>query len=363
MECSQKPLFHDLSLSGLYDLKIEKPDEEIKKRVKENWDHIAKPVDGMGRFENIVAQIASIAGDVTAKIDKKAVIVLCADNGIVEEKVSQSGQEVTKIVAKEMTEGKSAVCKMAKKAGADRIIVDIGIADTQQIPGVLQKKIRPGTGNFIKEPAMTKEETLKAIKTGIALVEECKRAGYQILAAGEMGIGNTTTSSAVYTALFQCEAKEVTGRGAGLSDRSLLHKRKIIESAIAKYNLYDADVFTVLQTVGGLDIAGMAGIYIGGALFHIPIVLDGMISMTAALVAERILPGVKEYLIPSHKGKEPAVFLLMQALDMEPILNADMALGEGTGAVMMFSLLDMALCVYQNGTTFSEIQMDPYTRF
>ena len=287
-------------------------------------------------------------------IHKKGVLIFCADNGIVEEGVTQSGQEVTLAVAKSMARKGSSVCKMAQSIGAETIPVDIGINSEESIPGVLDRKVRPGTRNFLKEPTMTEEETVRAIVTGIKLVQDCKEKGYGLLATGEMGIGNTTTSSAVTAALLQCEAGEVTGRGAGLTDQGLTRKQQVVRTALETYDLWHADAFTVLQTVGGLDIAGLTGMCIGGALWHIPIVLDGVISMAAALVAE--------HLFPSHLGKEPAAVKLADALQLSPVIHAGMALGEGTGAVMMFTLLDMAMSIYGQSATFSEIAVEQYKR-
>ena len=265
-------------------------------------------------------------------------------------------------VAKSMARKGSSVCKMAQSIGAETIPVDIGINSEESIPGVLDRKVRPGTRNFLKEPTMTEEETVRAIVTGIELVQDCKEKGYGLLATGEMGIGNTTTSSAVTAALLQCEAEEVTGRGAGLTDQGLTRKQQVVRTALETYDLWHADAFTVLQTVGGLDIAGLTGMCIGGALWHIPIVLDGVISMAAALVAEHLFPGVREYLIPSHLGKEPAAVKLADALQLSPVIHAGMALGEGTGAVMMFTLLDMAMSIYGQSATFSEIAVEQYKR-
>lgn len=210
---------------------------------------------------------------------------------------------------------------------------------------------------------MTEEEAVRAIFTGIEMVFQCKEKGYKLLATGEMGIGNTTTSSAVTAALLGCGAAEVTGRGAGLNDEKLVHKQELITEAIDRYGLKEADALRILETVGGLDIAGLAGVCIGGALYHVPVVLDGVISMSAALLAERLVPGTKAYLIPSHKGKEPAVERLAEELELTPVIDAGLALGEGTGAVMLFPLLDMALSVYQDRTTFADIHIEQYERF
>lgn len=363
MECLEKPIWNRYTREELAKLIVKTPDKEIYKKVQSNFDHVAKPIDGLGRFEVLTARIGAIQETEIIDISKKAVIIMCADNGIVEEGISQSGQEVTLAVVRNMADRKSSVGKMAKTIGADTIPVDIGINHKDSIPGVLNKKISFGTRNFRNEPAMTEEEAIKAIFTGIEMVFECKEKGYKILATGEMGIGNTTTSSAVTAALLGCEVTEVTGRGAGLSDEKLVHKQKMIAEAIDKYELKEADALQILETVGGFDIAGLTGVCIGGALYHVPIVLDGLISMVAALLAERIVPGVKEYLIPSHQGKEPATELLAKELGLEPVIDGNMALGEGTGAVMMFSLLDIALSVYQDRTTFSDIRIEQYERF
>jgi nicotinate-nucleotide--dimethylbenzimidazole phosphoribosyltransferase len=344
-------------------IKIDAPNAELQKKIQDNWDNVSKPLDGMGKFETLTAQIGAIQENEKIDISKKAVIIMCADNGIVAEGISQSGQEVTLAVAKSMAAKKSSVGKMANCIGADTIPVDIGINSNEKILGVLDKKIRCGTRNFKYEPAMTEEETIRAIAVGIDIVADCKEKGYKLLATGEMGIGNTTTSSAIATAMLDCKVDEVTGRGAGLSDKGLETKRKVISEAIDKYKLRGKEPLDILMTVGGLDIAGLVGVCIGGAIYHIPIVLDGVISMVAALVAEGIVPGTKAYLLPSHKGKEPAIDNISRALGMEPIIDARLALGEGTGAVMMFALLDMAVSIYQDRTTFSDIEIEQYERF
>ena len=364
MECLQKPIWNKYTRQELEQISIEPPDKAIRKQVIRNWDRIAKPLDGLGDFERMIARIGAICGSDRIDISKRAVIILCADNGIVAEGVSQTGQEVTAAVAGLMGKGLSSVGKMAQVAGVDTIPVDIGInSEAAELPGVQNRRIANGTADFSRTPAMTEEQTVKAIATGIDLVFSCKEAGYHILATGEMGIGNTTTSSAVAAALLKCDARTVTGRGAGLSDAGLRRKQEVIRTAIDKYDLYHADALEILQTVGGLDIAGLTGVCIGGALCRLPVVLDGVISMVAALVADRLFPGVREYLIPSHKGKEPAVRLLTEALGLAPVIDAGMALGEGTGAVMLFPLLDMALSIYNSSSTFQNSKIEQYKRF
>ncbi len=362
MKCLENPIWNDYTREELKKLKVDEPDELCRKKVLMNWDAIAKPLDGMGKFETLIAKIGAITGTEEIDITPKAVVIMCADNGIVEENISRSEQAVTVAVAKAMGNECSCVGRMAKAVGADTIPVDIGINFKETIPGLVPRKIRYGTGNFSKEPAMLEVEAIKAIATGIDMAFLCKKMGYKILATGEVGIGNTTTSSAVAASLLKCEVFRVTGRGAGLNDVGFARKQKVIEKAIEKYDLYHADALTILCTVGGLDIAGLAGLCIGGAMCHLPVVLDGVISMVAALVAERLVPGTKAYYIPSHKGKEPAIEILAKELELEPVIDGNMALGEGTGAVMMLALLDVALSIYQEKTTFNDIRIEQYER-
>lgn len=344
-------------------LKITPPDAAVYAKVKQNWDALAKPLDSMGEFEAVFAKIGAITGDEKVPIEKKAVIVMCADNGIVEEHISQSGQEVTARVAEAMGKGTSSVCRMAKRAGADVIPVDVGIATEETIEGVLAKKVRRGTRNFLKEAAMTEEETLAAISVGMEAVKSCKEAGYELLATGEMGIGNTTTSSAVAAALSGCPVEAITGKGAGLSDGGLVHKIEVIRQGLKKHRCDGGDTLSVLSSVGGLDIAGLCGVYLGGAVYRIPVVMDGVISAVAALAAERIAPGTKEFALPSHQSREPAAELIMKELGVKPLIHAGLALGEGTGAVLMFGMLDIVHGLYENKTTFADIEVEPYTRF
>ncbi len=344
-------------------LKIEAPDKEAARRVAKNWDKVAKPLDGLGKFEKLIQRIGAITGKDEIDISKKAVIVLCADNGIVEEGISQSGREITYKVAENIAHGSASVSRMAQTAGADVIAVDIGIDSPDTVEGIIQRRVMNGTRNFAREPAMNEKEAAEAVSVGIELADEAAKKGYKLLAVGEMGIGNTTTSGAVCMALTGAGVNEVTGRGAGLDDERLKRKARIIEEAIDRYSLKTAHPFEVLRCVGGLDIAGMTGIYIGGALKHIPVVADGAIAAAAALLAERLLPGVKEYILPSHVGREGTSVIALRELGFDCVLNADMALGEGTGAVLLFPLLDMALSVYNNRTTFDDLKMEGYVRF
>ncbi|SHO44173.1 nicotinate-nucleotide--dimethylbenzimidazole phosphoribosyltransferase [Anaerocolumna xylanovorans] len=344
-----------MTKESLKELKINKPSKEQRQRVKAVWDGIAKPVNGLGQFEGIIAQIGAIAETTEVDISKRAVIVMCADNGVVEEGISHYGYEMTAIIAGELVKGTTSVSRMALRANADVLPVNIGIHQEEEITGLIQRRVAFGTKNFRQEPAMSEEEALKAIEIGIETVRECKERGYSILATGELGMGNTTTSSAMAAALLGCLAEDVTGVGAGLSKEAFVHKHEVIKEALEKYQFQKEETLRTLKTVGGLDIAGLAGVFIGGALYHIPVVIDGVISAVAALTAERLVPGAKEYMIPSHLSKEPAAKKLLEELDLHPVIDASLALGEGTGAVLMFSLLDTVLSVYEGSSTFDDI--------
>lgn len=321
------------------------------------FDRIAKPLRSLGKLEEAVIKIAGIIENNEVSIDKKALVIMCADNGVVKEGVTQTGQEVTAIVAENFLQRKASVSIMAGYTNTDIYPVDIGIArDTN----IINKKIAYGTKNFAKEPAMTREEAKQAIQTGITMVGELKRKGYHIIATGEMGIGNTTTSSAIASILLGKSVEEVTGKGAGLSTDGLARKIKVIKEAILLHNPDKENMIDVLSKVGGFDIGGLVGVFLGGAVYRIPVVIDGFISAVAALMAVKINPLVKDYLLPSHVSKEPASHLILKELNLEPFITCDMCLGEGTGAVALFPILDMAVKVYQEMSTFEQIQVDAY---
>lgn len=338
-------------------------DQELYQKIRAGWDSVAKPLDSMGVFEDLLSGIGAIQGRIHPGLAKSRILVMCADNGIVEEGISQSDQSITAICAGNIAAGVSSVGIMAARENIEIYAVDMGMNTDQKIPLVRDEKVRMGTRNFHKEPAMTREELYKAIQTGMNLVEESRQQGMEILGTGEMGIGNTTTSSAVAAALLKRPAEEVTGRGAGLNDAQLLHKIEIVSEAVERYQLFDKSPLEILQTVGGFDIAAMAGICIGGAVYHVPIVLDGFISMVAALCACRLFPQVAEFLIPSHSSREPAVMQIREELGIRPVIDAGMALGEGTGAVLMISLLKTANEVYEHGCSFDGAGIEQYQRY
>ena len=301
-----------------------------------------------------------MTGNPSIDLKRRAVVAMCADNGVVAQGVTQTDSSVTAVVAENMSRGVSSVCIMAKLADADVIPVDIGIMRDVSGENLLIRKIAYGTGDITMGPAMTREQAVKAVETGIEIVETLKKDGYRILATGEMGIGNTTTASAVASVLLQRDPEELVGRGAGLSSEGLIRKRQAVKKAIVVNSPDPSDALDVLHKVGGFDIAGLTGVFLGGAAMRIPILIDGVISAAAALAAARICPMAGNYFLASHVSREPAAGLLLKELGLKPLLTAEMRLGEGTGAVAVLPLLDMACAVYREMSTFREIEIEEY---
>lgn len=337
------------------------PDEAARTACLARWDGLAKPLGSLGLLESSLARVAAVTGSPDITLDRRTLLVLCADNGVVAQGVTQCGSEVTASVARALAAGESTVCHMAKTARCQVVPVDMGMADFPSTPGVWDRRVRNGTADISQGPAMTRAECVRAIELGAELARRCREEGASILATGEMGIGNTTTSSALAAVLLGKSPAEVTGRGAGLSDAGLARKTAAIERAIELNCPDPADPVDVLAKVGGLDIAGLCGVFLGGALYHVPVIIDGFISGTAALCAARLRPGAEFAMLPSHVSAEPAGGLMLEALGLTPLLTAGMRLGEGSGAVALLPLLDMALAVYQSGQTFGRLGIDAYT--
>ena len=338
--------------------KIRPVDVAAMAAAKQHWDGLGKPLGSLGRLEKALIQIAGIQRTGDVHIDRKALVIMCADNGVVEEGVTQCGQEVTATVAENFLDEKSCVAIMCRRAGTKICPVDIGMAvDT---PWVEKRKIAYGTKNMAKEPAMTREQAIAAIEVGIAKAEELHAQGYEMLATGEMGIGNTTTSSAMTAVYLGLDVETVTGRGAGLSSHGLQRKIHAIKQAIAVNQPDPEDPLDVLAKVGGLDIAGMCGLFLGGAAQRMPVVMDGFISQVAALTAVRLVPECADYILASHVSEEPGANILLKALEKDAFLTCGMRLGEGSGAVALFPILDFASDIYHKMSTFVQADIVEY---
>lgn len=332
-------------------------DEAAMEACRNRWLSIAKPLYGLGSLEDAVIRMAGMTGNVNVSIERKALVIMCADNGVVAEGISQTDSSVTAVVTNNFAKGLTSACIMSRRAGVDLFPVDIGVCtDTD----VYTDKVAYGTKNMAKEPAMTREQAVRAIETGIRTARRLKEKGYEILLTGEMGIGNTTTSSAVASVLLKEDPSLLSGRGAGLSDAGLDRKKTVIREAIERWKPDPEDPLDVLAKIGGFDIGGLAGACIGGAMERLPVVIDGFIAATAALLACRLVPAVRQYLLPSHVSGEPGMARILEELELEAFIGCHMKLGEGTGAVAVMPLLDMALDVYKDMPDFAGIRIEAY---
>ena len=339
---------------------ITPPDEAARAAAHAHWAGLAKPLGGLGALETMLEDAAALTGDAVLDFSRRAVLVLCADNGVVAQGVSQTDQSVTRAVAENLAARRTSVCQMAKTAHCEVVPVDLGMAGAP-VSGVTDCRIAAGTADFTAGPAMSRAQAVEAIAAGIRLVQQQKAAGMRLLATGEMGIGNTTTSSAVAAVLLSQPVQLMTGRGAGLSDEGLARKLDAIRRGIAVNRPDPADPLDVLAKLGGFDIAGLCGVFLGGALERIPVLMDGFISGAAALCAVRLCPAAAKAVFASHCSSEPAARLVLDALGKAPLLTAGLHLGEGTGAVASIPLWDMALAVYDRCYSFTEGGITPYS--
>ena len=332
---------------------------DVYKEAMEYIDGLIKPIGSLGKLETIAAQIAGITGKVKGnKMAKRCIVAMCADNGIHEEGVAVAPQEVTTLMAKAMAANGSGMTVMAEEAGSDYVLVDIGIKDDINVEGVINKKIAHGTANFAKGPAMSYEDCVKAIEIGIDMVEDLKAKGYDIIGTGELGMANTSSSACVLSVLAGVSMDEACGKGAGLTDEAHKHKKDVLSKAIALNKPNADDPIDVIAKVGGFDIAGLVGVYLGAAACSLPVVVDGFISAAAALAAVKLCPEASQYMITSHCSAEPGFMSMMKALDKEPMLMLDMRLGEGSGCPIAFHVIDCALAMINNMATFGAAAID-----
>lgn len=345
----------------MYRIKLIAPtDKESGKRAAFKWNNIAKPLHSLGMLEEDIIKLAKIFGRENFSLDKRCAVVMCADNGVVCEGVTQTDSSVTAIVAKAMAEGTSNINLMANTFGAEVFPVDIGIKGKVSIDGIIDRKIADGTENIAQGPAMNRSQSERALQIGMDIAGDMKQKGYKLIVTGEMGIGNTTTSSAAASVLLGLPPEEVTGRGAGLDDEGLLRKINVIKKSIEVNKPDPFDAVDIISKVGGYDIGGMAGLFLGGAVYHIPIVIDGFISAVSAALAALICPIAKEYMLCSHVSREPAGKKMLEYLGFEPPINAGLCLGEGTGGVLLLPMLDAAMAVYDSSHSFDNLSIEKY---
>lgn len=333
------------------DLEIKPLDEAAMSAARARQAQLAKPPGSLGRLEELSVQLAGITGKVQSTIEKKHLLVFAADNGVVEEGVSSAPQSVTLQQTVNLTRAKTGASVLAKHFGCGITVCDVGVNADVTEKAVLNRKIAYGTKNIAQGPAMTREQALTAIRTGIELAQSTDA---DVLGVGEMGIGNTTTSSAVLSVLLDADVEDVTGRGGGIADASFRKKKDVIRRAIALNRPDRSDVVDVLAKVGGFDIAAMCGAFLGAAATQRPVVIDGFISAVAALCAVKLCPNVRGYLIPSHASYEIGYRLAMDAMELQPMLLLGMRLGEGSGCPLAFELLSAACAVMNHMATFDQ---------
>jgi nicotinate-nucleotide--dimethylbenzimidazole phosphoribosyltransferase len=338
---------------------IQAVDQSWMSKARERQSRLTKPPGSLGLLEEIACRTAAIQRTLSPSVDHKRIIVFAADHGVTEEGVSPYPQEVTAQMVANFLRGGAAINAFAKSAGADVVVVDIGVKSP--IPTVdpadssiqfIQKPVRQGTRNFLKELALNEQETLEAILLGYGIAEEAKRAGVNLIGLGEMGIGNTTAAAAVTAALTGLPAAKVTGRGTGADDSRLATKRSVVDQALRLHAPDPADAFSVLQTFGGLEIAGLVGVCLGAATGRIPVVIDGFIATAAAALAARMCPTTADYMFAAHLSAEPGHSALLHMIGLHPMLDLGMRLGEGTGAALAMKVIEAAVRSFAGMATF-----------
>lgn len=333
---------------------IEDLDSQAMIAAKERQDQLTKPQGSLGVLEEISIRLAGITGNPRPHIDKKVVIVMAGDHGVVAEGVSAFPSEVTPQMVANFAAGGAGINVISRHVGATVKVVDIGVAADIREPLVLQEKIRRGTNNMAQGPAMTRVEALESILTGVKVAEAEIEAGADILAMGDMGIGNTTASTAILAALSELNLEEITGRGTGVDDNTLQIKMNAIRRALKINQPEKNDPIDVLAKVGGLEIGGLAGVALGAAKNRIPVVVDGFISGAGALIATKLAPKSVNYMFASHVSVEPGHQLILREIGLTPMLHMNMRLGEGTGAALAISLIDVACKIINEMATFLE---------
>lgn len=335
--------------------RIPLPDTAAAGRAQARLDRLTKPPGSLGKLEDLIVRLASITGQERPRFEHPAVLLAAADHGVVAEGVSPYPQVVTAQMVHNFLRGGAAINALAAAAGARVIIVDAGVAASlPDHPALRRASQGPGTRNLLREPAMTREEAARAVCDGARIVAEEATAGLDLLALGEMGIGNTTAAACLTCAFTGASPEVATGRGTGIDDAGLARKRAVVAAALERARPDPADPLGVLAELGGFEIALLAGATLEAAARHIPVVLDGYITTAAALVAAALAPGLPECLIAGHRSAEPGHMIALDRLDLEPLLQLDMRLGEGSGAALAFQVIDAATRVMAQMATFDE---------
>lgn len=344
------------TLDGLIEeanARVEPVTDALMIAAQRRLDNLTKPQGSLGRLEEFARRLVAITDNLMPTLDKKIIFTFAGDHGVATDGVSAFPKEVTPQMVLNFLSGGAGINVLARHAGAEVAVVDIGVDyNFGPVDGLISRKVVNGTRNMRTGPAMTREEALKCINIGAELASEYSARGYKIMGTGEMGIGNTTPSSAIASVLTGLPVSEVTGRGTGITDESLKRKIAVIEESIAVNNPDPSDALDVLAKLGGAEIAGIAGLCIGCALNRVPVVIDGFISTAGALIATRLVPGVKDYLFAAHQSVEKGHIVMLRDMGLRPIMDLDLRLGEGTGAALAMMLIEGGLKIYKEMATF-----------
>ena len=337
---------------------IEPLNKEAIRNASDRLDSLTKPIGSLGEIENIIARMAGITGKVHNKIKKKNIVIMCSDNGVIVEGVSNCPKSVTATVTNNFTKEITGVYVLSKFAGSDITVVDVGVDADFNNDKIINKKVAYGTMNMMKGPAMTKEQTIKAIEAGITTVDDLVAKGYDLFGTGEMGVGNTATSSAILSVFSGLDVDITVGKGSGITQEQYINKKRVIKKSIETNKPNKNDVIDVLSKVGGFDIAGLCGCFLSAAKNRVPIVIDGFISSAAALCAYKLNPLVIGYIFASHLSAEPGAAFIMNEMGLKPMLNLNMRLGEGSGCPLAFNIIEAALFTMDNMGTFEDATLD-----
>ncbi len=331
---------------------------ELGRAIRRRTDSLTKPLGSLGRLEEVMLQYGMARGMANAKIERKAMFVLCADHGIAREGVSAYPPEVTAQMVLNFIDGGAAINVLCRQHGIETRIVDVGVdADLAGEPRLIHWKIARGTASFLRGPAMTEEQAVQAVQVGIELALDAAREGFDILGAGEMGIGNTTAAAALIAAFTGRDAADVVGPGTGISAERLAHKEDVVRRALALHAGSFKTPLATLAAVGGLEIGALAGLMLGAASQRLPVAVDGVISSAAALVAFKLCPAALPYLFFSHQSTEPGHSVLLEHLGVRPLLHLDLHLGEGTGAAVGIAIIESAMRLYNEMATFESAEV------
>ncbi|MFC5714400.1 nicotinate-nucleotide--dimethylbenzimidazole phosphoribosyltransferase [Thalassorhabdus alkalitolerans] len=336
---------------------IEGVDTRAEKQMEQHINSLTKPLGSLGSLESLAIKLAGIGRSTQPEIDPATVIVMAADHGVTKEGVSAFPSEVTKQMLHNFMNEGAAINVLAQVANASVEVVDIGVKENIELPGLINKKVRLGTNNMMAGPALTREEAIAALETGIEVAEGAIQKGAKLIALGEMGIGNTTASSAILSVLGQTSIENVVGVGTGINHEDKERKIQVIKQAIKINQPNPHDPIDVLGKVGGLEIAGLAGVVLGAAATRIPVLLDGFITSVAALTAVRINPVCEQYLIASHQSVEPGHIVVNQLLGLQPLIDLNLRLGEGSGAALALPIVRSAVHIVHNMATFEEAKI------